>query len=114
MAACDWTLAAPAPHVHCTAQTGLVRARPMTPQVPMSRLLALNRPDWPYGVVGFIAAGLSGCAQPAVAFLLAAFITVFYIRDMDELRRQVRGRGTGQDQEDSVLCRLADAWHCNM
>lgn len=61
----------------------------------MSRLLALNKPEWPYGVVGFIAAIVSGCAQPAVSFLLAAFITVFYIRDMDELKRQVSGGAGG-------------------
>lgn len=58
-------------------------------QVPMSRLMALNRPEWHYGVVGFIAAAASGCAQPAVAFLMSGFITVFYLPDMVELRRQV-------------------------
>jgi hypothetical protein len=62
----------------------------------MSRLLALNKPEWPYGVVGFIAACVAGCAQPAVSFLLSAFITVFYLKDMDELKRQVGGGGKKQ------------------
>ena len=59
----------------------------------MSRLLALNKPEWPYGLVGFVAAAVSGCANPAVSFLLAAFITIFYIPDVEEMKRQVRRLG---------------------
>jgi hypothetical protein len=83
-----------AKHATCRRQHAPAAAPPSTPlpQVPMSRLLALNRPEWAYGLAGVLGSAAAGCAQPAVAFLLSAFITVFYIRDVEEMKRQVGPR----------------------
>lgn len=46
--------------------------------VPLSRLLELNRPEWWLGVVGGIASACAGVQQPAFAFVLSGMIVTFY------------------------------------
>ena len=46
--------------------------------MPFSRLLAINRPEALYIVVGIISAGACGVVQPSFAFLISSMITTFY------------------------------------
>uniref|UniRef100_A0A8D2LUJ5 Uncharacterized protein n=1 Tax=Varanus komodoensis TaxID=61221 RepID=A0A8D2LUJ5_VARKO len=46
------------------------------PEVPYSRILALNKPEFCYIVVGVIAAAIGGCVSSAFAFLVGKIIGV--------------------------------------
>lgn len=39
-------------------------------QVPFSRLMALNKPEWPYLILGMFASAVVGAVQPAFAFVI--------------------------------------------
>uniref|UniRef100_A0A8D2LWX0 ABC-type xenobiotic transporter n=1 Tax=Varanus komodoensis TaxID=61221 RepID=A0A8D2LWX0_VARKO len=52
------------------------------PEVPYSRILALNKPEFCYIVVGVIAAAIGGCVSSAFAFLVGKIIGVFEEQDV--------------------------------
>jgi hypothetical protein len=39
------------------------------------------RPEWGWGILGLIASGAAGAVQPAFAFIISSFITIFYTTD---------------------------------
>jgi hypothetical protein len=49
-------------------------------QVPFSRLMALNRKEWPYLVIGIVSSSAVGGVQPAFAFLISAMTTNFFVQ----------------------------------
>uniref|UniRef100_A0A8D2LXL9 ABC-type xenobiotic transporter n=1 Tax=Varanus komodoensis TaxID=61221 RepID=A0A8D2LXL9_VARKO len=50
------------------------------PEVPYSRILALNKPEFCYIVVGVIAAAIGGCVSSAFAFLVGKIIGVDVVK----------------------------------
>ncbi len=57
-------------------------------KVPFSRLLALHKPEWYYGIVGCISSAGVGAVQPVFALVISSMITVFYITNPDELKSE--------------------------
>ncbi|NXX41749.1 MDR1 protein, partial [Tricholaema leucomelas] len=51
------------------------------PAVPYSRILALNKPEWLYVLLGVIAAAISGAVHPAFAVIFGKIIGAFQERD---------------------------------
>uniref|UniRef100_A0AAR2JL92 ABC-type xenobiotic transporter n=1 Tax=Pygocentrus nattereri TaxID=42514 RepID=A0AAR2JL92_PYGNA len=47
------------------------------PGIPFRKILALNKPEWPYLLVGTLASFLGGAVYPCVAILFAKIIGVF-------------------------------------
>ncbi|XP_077979293.1 ATP-dependent translocase ABCB1-like [Glandiceps talaboti] len=47
------------------------------PEVGMSRIMKMNRPEWPYILGGTFAAALNGAVQPAFAIIFSKIIAVF-------------------------------------
>ncbi|CAI5470840.1 unnamed protein product [Closterium sp. Yama58-4] len=54
---------------------------------PMARLAMLNRPEWPYAILGSIAAVVHGVLMPFFALILSNIITTFYNPDISQMRR---------------------------
>ncbi|KAL6754343.1 MDR-like ABC transporter [Haematococcus lacustris] len=66
------------------AKDGKEEAMAIIPAEPESdvsfmRIAHLNRPEWRYGLVGLLASAVCGAIQPAFAFIMASFVTVFYV-----------------------------------
>uniref|UniRef100_A0A4W4FYT4 ATP-binding cassette sub-family B member 5 n=1 Tax=Electrophorus electricus TaxID=8005 RepID=A0A4W4FYT4_ELEEL len=59
----------------------------MVPDVPFGRILALNKTEWPYLVVGTVASLVGGAVYPCVAILFSKIIGVFSEHD-PEVKRQ--------------------------
>uniref|UniRef100_A0A6Q2YZ84 ATP-binding cassette sub-family B member 5 n=1 Tax=Esox lucius TaxID=8010 RepID=A0A6Q2YZ84_ESOLU len=57
------------------------------PDVPLSRILAMNKPEWPYLLFGVLASLVGGGVYPCVAILFAKIIGVFAEID-PEVKRQ--------------------------
>uniref|UniRef100_A0A7S0R4U3 ATP-binding cassette transporter n=1 Tax=Chlamydomonas leiostraca TaxID=1034604 RepID=A0A7S0R4U3_9CHLO len=55
-------------------------------QIPMSRLLKLNKPEWPAALFGLVASALAGMQNPAFAFVLADMTLIFYDPDPDHMK----------------------------
>ncbi|XP_060726456.1 ATP-dependent translocase ABCB1-like [Tachysurus vachellii] len=55
--------------------------------VPFTKILALNKPEWPYLTVGILASIVGGAVYPCVAILFAKIIGVFAESD-PEVKRQ--------------------------
>ncbi|KAK7147699.1 hypothetical protein R3I94_010274 [Phoxinus phoxinus] len=58
------------------------------PEIPFTRILALNKPEWPYLVVGILASLVGGAVYPCVAILFAKIIGVFAEVDPDVKRQK--------------------------
>ncbi|KAA0703057.1 Multidrug resistance protein 1 [Triplophysa tibetana] len=56
-------------------------------EIPFTRILALNKPEWPYLLVGTLASFVGGAVYPCVAILFAKIIGVFSEVD-PEVKRQ--------------------------
>ncbi|NXG50962.1 MDR1 protein, partial [Psilopogon haemacephalus] len=54
------------------------------PAVPYSRILALNKPEWLYVLLGVIAAAISGAVHPAFAVIFGKIIGAFQERDPEK------------------------------
>uniref|UniRef100_A0A3B3S482 ATP-binding cassette, sub-family B (MDR/TAP), member 5 n=1 Tax=Paramormyrops kingsleyae TaxID=1676925 RepID=A0A3B3S482_9TELE len=57
------------------------------PEVPFKRILALNKPEWPYLVIGVLASLVGGAVYPCLAIVFAKIIGVFAETD-PEVKRQ--------------------------
>uniref|UniRef100_W5LLF2 ATP-binding cassette sub-family B member 5 n=1 Tax=Astyanax mexicanus TaxID=7994 RepID=W5LLF2_ASTMX len=57
------------------------------PEIPFGRILALNKPEWPYVMVGTLASLVGGAVYPCVGILFAKIIGVFAETD-PEVKRQ--------------------------
>ncbi|CAI5536823.1 unnamed protein product [Closterium sp. Naga37s-1] len=53
---------------------------------PMARLAMLNRPEWPYAILGSVAAAAHGVIMPFFALILSNIITTFYNPDISQMR----------------------------
>ncbi|GAV01568.1 hypothetical protein RvY_12259 [Ramazzottius varieornatus] len=62
-------------------EDGVVKAT-KDADVSMSRIFKLNKPEWGYIVVGWIAAMITGASQPAFAILFSQLIRVFMTVDL--------------------------------
>ncbi|KAK2903283.1 hypothetical protein Q8A67_007996 [Cirrhinus molitorella] len=56
-------------------------------EIPFTKILALNKPEWPYLLVGTLASLVGGAVYPCVAILFAKIIGVFAEVDPD-IKRQ--------------------------
>nr|XP_023658307.1 multidrug resistance protein 1-like [Paramormyrops kingsleyae] len=57
------------------------------PEVPFKRILALNKPEWPYLLIGMLASLVGGAVYPCVSIIFAKIIGVFAETD-PEVKRQ--------------------------
>ncbi|KAK7388084.1 hypothetical protein VNO78_22889 [Psophocarpus tetragonolobus] len=57
------------------------------PDVPLSRLASLNKPEIPVLLLGTVAAVITGVILPVFGLLLSKMISIFYEQDHDELRK---------------------------
>ncbi|XP_046818265.1 multidrug resistance protein homolog 49 isoform X1 [Vespa crabro] len=55
---------------------------------PMSRILGLNKTEWPFNFIGCLAAGTVGASFPAFAVLFGQVYYVLGLQDEDEVRRE--------------------------
>ncbi|XP_043290091.1 multidrug resistance protein homolog 49 isoform X2 [Venturia canescens] len=55
---------------------------------PMMRIFGLNKPEWPYNIVGCLAAAVVGASFPAFAVLFGEVYRVLGLVDPDEVRRE--------------------------
>ena len=55
----------------------------------MLQIMALNKPEWHFIVLGCIGACFSGAVQPAFAIIFTKAIVVFSICDIDEQNRKI-------------------------
>ncbi|XP_028289549.1 bile salt export pump-like [Parambassis ranga] len=62
-----------------------------TEGVPLARILKYNQPEWPYMLVGSMAAAVNGILIPAYGVLFSQILGIFSIPDVDEQRRQTNG-----------------------
>ncbi|CAI5996599.1 unnamed protein product [Closterium sp. NIES-65] len=53
---------------------------------PMARLAMLNKPEWPYAILGSVAAAAHGVIMPFFALILSNIITTFYNPDISQMR----------------------------
>ncbi|XP_053323160.1 ATP-binding cassette sub-family B member 5 [Spea bombifrons] len=58
------------------------------PEVSFFRLLKLNKSEWPYILVGTIAAMINGCAHPLFSIFFAKIVTLFSIEDTQKIRQE--------------------------
>ncbi|XP_004489352.1 ABC transporter B family member 15-like [Cicer arietinum] len=54
------------------------------------RLLAMNVPEWKQGCLGCLNAVLFGAVQPVYAFSMGSVISVYFLDDHDEIKKQIR------------------------
>ncbi|XP_012236010.1 multidrug resistance protein homolog 49 isoform X2 [Linepithema humile] len=54
-------------------------------EAPMMRIFALNKPEWPYNLVGCLAAATVGASFPAFAVLFGEVYAVLGLSDADEI-----------------------------
>lgn len=55
---------------------------------PMMRIFGLNKPEWPYNIIGCLAAAMVGASFPAFAVLFGEVYYVLGLQDADEVRRE--------------------------
>ncbi|XP_003701514.2 multi drug resistance 49 isoform X1 [Megachile rotundata] len=55
---------------------------------PMMRIFGLNKPEWPFNIVGCLAAAMVGASFPAFAVLFGEVYYVLGLQDADEVRRE--------------------------
>ncbi|KAL8226015.1 hypothetical protein R6Q57_018572 [Mikania cordata] len=53
-------------------------------------LIQMNRPEWNPALTGCIGALLNGLIQPSLAFAQGAMLSMFFVKDHDEIRSQTR------------------------
>ncbi|XP_076620069.1 multi drug resistance 49 isoform X1 [Colletes latitarsis] len=56
--------------------------------VPMMRIFGLNKPEWPFNLIGCLAAAMVGASFPAFAVLFGEVYYVLGLQDEDEVRRE--------------------------
>uniref|UniRef100_A0A8C5WKG4 ATP binding cassette subfamily B member 4 n=1 Tax=Leptobrachium leishanense TaxID=445787 RepID=A0A8C5WKG4_9ANUR len=56
--------------------------------VSFLKVMKLNKPEWPYFVVGLISAAINGATQPAFAIIFAEIMGIFVEPDKDILRQK--------------------------
>ncbi|XP_063309202.1 LOW QUALITY PROTEIN: ATP-binding cassette sub-family B member 5 [Pelobates fuscus] len=59
------------------------------PNVSFFKLLKLNKSEWPYILVGSLAAVLNGSAHPIFSILFAKSLAIFGLNDPDRIRSQI-------------------------
>ncbi|PWA86223.1 ABC transporter family protein [Artemisia annua] len=60
------------------------------PVPTFKRLLAMNAPEWKEALLGSIGAILFGAIQPLYAFAMGSLISVYFLEDHDEIKRQTK------------------------
>ncbi|XP_068971412.1 multidrug resistance protein homolog 49 isoform X1 [Bombus flavifrons] len=55
---------------------------------PMMRIFGLNKPEWPYNLIGCLAAGMVGASFPAFAVLFGEVYSVLGLQDDEEVRNE--------------------------
>ncbi|XP_050493807.1 multidrug resistance protein homolog 49-like, partial [Bombus huntii] len=55
---------------------------------PMMRIFGLNKPEWPYNLIGCLAAGMVGASFPAFAVLFGEVYSVLGLQDDEEVRHE--------------------------
>ncbi|XP_068092076.1 ATP-binding cassette sub-family B member 5-like isoform X2 [Hyperolius riggenbachi] len=58
------------------------------PNISFFRLLQLNKSEWPYMLVGTLAAALNGGAHPGFSILFSKYVAVFATNDNDLIQRE--------------------------
>uniref|UniRef100_A0A8C2EVE2 ATP-binding cassette sub-family B member 5 n=1 Tax=Cyprinus carpio TaxID=7962 RepID=A0A8C2EVE2_CYPCA len=65
-----------------------VHEKEKAPEIPFTKILALNKPEWPYLLVGTLASLVGGAVYPCVAILFAKIIGVSVLFDPDVKRQK--------------------------
>ncbi|XP_048881356.1 ATP-dependent translocase ABCB1 isoform X35 [Brienomyrus brachyistius] len=60
------------------------------PEVLLKRILALNKPEWPYLLIGVLSSLISGAVYPCVSIVFAKIIGVFAETDPDVKRQKTQ------------------------
>ena len=60
------------------------------PVPSFKRLLAMNTPEWKEALLGSIGAILFGAIQPLYAFVMGSLISVYFLEEHDEIKRQTK------------------------
>ncbi|EFJ06167.1 hypothetical protein SELMODRAFT_236608 [Selaginella moellendorffii] len=62
---------------------------PRPPRPSIWRLMQLNKPEWPYALLGTIGAIISGCEFPLFALAITQVLITFYSPDKEFLKKEV-------------------------
>uniref|UniRef100_A0A8C2IZ12 ABC-type xenobiotic transporter n=1 Tax=Cyprinus carpio TaxID=7962 RepID=A0A8C2IZ12_CYPCA len=74
--------------LHCfDATEGITWEKENVSEIPFTKILALNKPEWPYLLVGTLASLVGGAVYPCVAILFAKIVGVSVLFD-PEVKRQ--------------------------
>lgn len=61
----------------------------LSPVTSFRRLLAMNFPEWTQAAIACSSAAVYGAIQPAYAFAMGSVISVFFLPDFHEMKRQI-------------------------
>uniref|UniRef100_A0A3B3S3R9 ABC transmembrane type-1 domain-containing protein n=1 Tax=Paramormyrops kingsleyae TaxID=1676925 RepID=A0A3B3S3R9_9TELE len=59
-----------------TCSSAVLNQEEKVPEVPFKRILALNKPEWPYLLIGMLASLVGGAVYPCVSIIFAKIIGV--------------------------------------
>ncbi|KAM0942672.1 putative Type 1 protein exporter [Dioscorea sansibarensis] len=63
----------------------------MKPPAPsFYRLLMMNMPEWKQAIIGILSATFFGAVQPIYAYVLGAVISVYFLKDHEEMSEKIR------------------------
>lgn len=74
--------------VHDEPADSELKGEEKLPVPSFKRLLALNIPEWKQAALGCFGATLFGAVQPAYAFAMGSMISVYFLKDNEEIKRQ--------------------------
>ncbi|KAH7677246.1 Xenobiotic-transporting ATPase protein [Dioscorea alata] len=66
------------------------KPKPVFPAPSFQRLLLLNAPEWKLGTLGCFVAMAFGAIQPLYAFAMGSMISVFFLKNHDEIKEKTR------------------------
>ncbi|CAL9779206.1 unnamed protein product [Musa acuminata subsp. burmannicoides] len=64
--------------------------QPKLPVPSFRRLLMLNAPEWKQALLGSLSATVFGAIQPLYSYALGSMISVFFLKDHDEIKSKTR------------------------
>ena len=65
--------------------------QPMSGSMPsIWRVIRLNKPEWPYGILGSMGAILAGMEAPLFALGITHVLTAFYSHDKHQIKHEIK------------------------
>ncbi|XP_066441409.1 ATP-binding cassette sub-family B member 5-like isoform X1 [Eleutherodactylus coqui] len=59
------------------------------PSISFFKILSLNKSEWPYMLIGILAAAINGAVHPAFAIMFSKIIAVFAINEDETIQREI-------------------------